>query len=930
MDPPVSIRVRLLLLVLGTALLPAILVGWRYYQDRGRDIEIAISGLAATARTIAANLDTRIQGTSQLHFGLARARDLGERDKTVCSNFLSEVLEKNPQFTGILTIDPDGGLFCDSLQTGRVLDLRDRGYFTQALKSSGVVIEPVFGRLTGSAVLQIAYPVHDESQRLQFILLASLDLNKLIKELTENLPLGFDVLLADQKGTVLLWSPAQSRANIPGTSIAESALFRFTADVGGTRELVNADGETQVWSTADTVAIGGVNLHVLVGRSKSELVAAPNRRLAEDATILGILSLLLFAGVWLLAEVGIRFQISRIASMAERLGAGDLAARVLPPYPKGELGSLITVLNGTAASLEHKRNDIEDLNRKLRQSQQLEALEKQRLDIALDNMTQGLLMFDASERLVVCNQRYIEIYGLSPDVVKPGCSFRELIAHRKQTGSFQGDVDEYYSSTLRDIARDEVTQSILHNPDGHSIRIVNQMLANGGWVATHEDITERARFDDQIAHLAHYDALTDLPNRVLFGEQLDAALNKLPRGKQLAVLYIDIDEFKNVNDALGHMVGDELLKAVAGRLRGCLAATDFVARLGGDEFAIIQTAVERPENTTDLVARIYQAIREPYECAGQLLTTDVSIGIALAPEDGTDLDELMKNADLAMYAAKADGRRTYRFFEPGMDERVKALRLLELDLRQAIAEDSLELYYQPLVNLPDNGITGCEALLRWRHPERGWISPAEFIPVAEDSGLINPLGEWVLTTACAEAASWPDDIRVSVNVSPIQFRNQGFALKVAAALAASGLSAHRLELEITEAVLIRDDEAALIILHQLRALGVRIALDDFGTGYSSLSYLQRFPFDKIKIDRCFIKDVAEPGGSACIVQAIVTIAAARHMTTTAEGVETQQQLDTLRKLGCNEMQGFLYSPAIPVAEIFQLLHARHESAAGAA
>jgi FOG: EAL domain len=303
---------------------------------------------------------------------------------------------------------------------------------------------------------------------------------------------------------------------------------------------------------------------------------------------------------------------------------------------------------------------------------------------------------------------------------------------------------------------------------------------------------------------------------------------------------------------------------------------------------------------------------------GHLVTTDASIGIALAPQDGTELVELLKNADLALYAAKADGRRTYRFFNPGMDARVKALRILELDLRQAIADGGFELHYQPLVSLADNRVTGCEALLRWRHPKRGMISPAEFIPVAEETGLINPLGEWVLITACTEAALWPDHVKVAVNVSPVQFRSQAFALKVAAALAISGLPAHRLELEITETVLIRDDEAALVMLHQLRALGVRIALDDFGTGYSSLSYLQRFPFDKIKIDRSFIKDIAEPDGSACIVQAIVNIAAARHMTTTAEGVETQQQLDALRNLGCNEMQGYLYSAAMPAAEIFQL------------
>ena len=328
------------------------------------------------------------------------------------------------------------------------------------------------------------------------------------------------------------------------------------------------------------------------------------------------------------------------------------------------------------------------------------------------------------------------------------------------------------------------------------------------------------------------------------------------------------------------------------------------------------------------MARIYQAIREPCECLGHQLSADASIGIALAPRDGTDLDQLLKNADLAMYSAKADGRRTFRLFEPDMDARVKVRRRLELDLRHAIADGGFELHYQPLVNLLDNRVTGCEALLRWRHPSRGLISPTEFIPVAEETGLIGQLGEWVIAAACAEAATWPDHVKIAVNVSPIQFRSQTLALKVAAALAASGLPARRLELEITEAVLIRDDDTALAILHQLRAVGVRIAMDDFGTGYSSLSYLQRFPFDKIKIDRCFITNIAEPDGSSSIVQAVVNIAAARNMTTTAEGVETQQQLDVLRTLGCAEMQGYLFSPARPAGEVRRLLQARARGSGG--
>jgi diguanylate cyclase (GGDEF)-like protein len=411
---------------------------------------------------------------------------------------------------------------------------------------------------------------------------------------------------------------------------------------------------------------------------------------------------------------------------------------------------------------------------------------------------------------------------------------------------------------------------------------------------------------------------------VLFQEELETALARIVQGEQVALLYIDIDEFKSVNDSLGHRIGDELLKSVAASLRDCLDEKDIVARLGGDEFAVVQTAVKRSEDITALVSRIHQSIREPRECLGHLVNTDVSIGIALASQDGIDVEQLLTNADLAMYSAKATGRRAYRFFEPEMEVRMRARHSLEVDLRRAIIEGNFEVYYQPVIDLQSNRVSGCEALVRWHHPQRGLISPTDFIPVAEETGLINQLGEWVLATACAEAATWPDNIKIAVNVSPVQFRSNTLALKVAAALAISGLSAGRLELEITEAVLIRDDEAALAILHQLRALGVRIALDDFGTGYSSLSYLQRFPFDKIKIDRCFVTDIAEPGGSSSIVQAVVTIADARNMTTTAEGVETEQQRKILRGLGCTEMQGYLFSPARPAAELKRLFFSPSE------
>ena len=558
------------------------------------------------------------------------------------------------------------------------------------------------------------------------------------------------------------------------------------------------------------------------------------------------------------------------------------------------------------------------------------AAERRQLRTAVDNIPQGLVLYDASARIVVCNRPYLDMFGLSADVAKQGCTMQRLIAHRQETGSFDGDVEAFCSAIIRNVRLGKATRQITEAPGGRAIEIVNKPLPSGGWVATIEDITPRKRAEDKIAHLAHYDALTDLPNRVLFRETLEQALKDLKPGVQLAVLYIDIDEFKSVNDALGHPVGDELLKGVARRLRSCLGESDIAARLGGDEFAVIQHPVQGAADTERLVESIYRAIRKPLECAGHLITTDASVGIAMAPRDGIHLDQLLKNADLALYGAKGDGRRTYRFFEPGMDARAKARRTLESELRDAIAGGNFETYYQPVVDLRDNKISGCEALLRWRHPQRGTISPADFIPVAEDTGLINELGQLVLETACREAAKWPDDVRIAVNVSPVQFRSQTLALNVATALAASGIAPSRLELEITEAVLMRDDEAALAMLHQLRALGVKIALDDFGTGYSSLSYLHRFPFDKIKIDRSFVKNIGDEGASSAIIQAVVNIATASNMTTTAEGVEQEWQRELLRELGCNEMQGYLFSPAVSAAEITRLLPEARNKAASAA
>jgi diguanylate cyclase (GGDEF)-like protein/PAS domain S-box-containing protein len=556
----------------------------------------------------------------------------------------------------------------------------------------------------------------------------------------------------------------------------------------------------------------------------------------------------------------------------------------------------------------------------LHETQRNLAVQNERFDTALKNMSQGLVMFDSSARLVVFNQRYIEMFGLSPEIVRPGCPLREILYHRVATGGFAADeIEAYMADLLAAVDRGAAFSKITKLPDGRIISIVNQPIADGGWVATHEDITERLRAEERIKHLAHYDALTDLPNRVTFYERMETALSRLRRSETIGVLSLDIDHFKNVNDTLGHPVGDLLLQAAADRMRSCVRGEDIVARLGGDEFAIVQVLSGQSPDITALAARLVEAVGAPYDLDGHQVIVGASIGIAIAPSDGDKPDQLIKNADLALYRAKADGGGAYRFFEVAMDARMQARRALELDLRKAIMNGEFELYYQPIVDVKTGQITSCEALIRWHHPERGMIAPLEFIPVAEATGLIVPIGEWVLRQACAEAARWPKHVTIAVNLSPAQFKSRNLVPTVINALATSGLAAGRLELEITELVLLQDNEAAFAILHQLRGLGIKIAMDDFGTGYSSLGYLRSFPFDKIKIDQSFIHDLPTKGDSVAIVRAVVGLGSSLGITTTAEGVETKEQLASLTSEGCNEVQGFFFSPPRPAAEVARIL-----------
>jgi diguanylate cyclase (GGDEF)-like protein/PAS domain S-box-containing protein len=682
----------------------------------------------------------------------------------------------------------------------------------------------------------------------------------------------------------------------------------------------------------------------------------------------------------------------------------------------------------------------EDVTERRRAERQL-CEQKLQLDTALNNMSQGLNMFDAAGRLVVCNERYLQMYRLSADIAKPGCTVEDLVRARIANGTFfVADSQRYIAELLESMQKREPTSTAMELPDGRIVAVVSQPTPDGsGWVVTHEDITDRRRtekerdrsrafadmviesvpstivlkdahtlryvlinragetyfgvprkdmigklteevfpakeaatisqhdqellrtglqqFHDerplatpsgdirisattrmpirdsqgqtqflltviedrtnrkraeaQIARLVHHDLLTGLPNRTAFSACIDATLETAAKdGTSFALMSIDCDRFKEVNDVYGHAGGDEMLRQLSMRLQVAVGGA-FLARLGGDEFVIIATDGEQPAAAEAMADRILKAVREPISVNGHPANVGLSIGIAIFPVDGNDSATLISNADAALYRAKAEGRGMFRFFEAGMDQRLRERRALQQELRWAIERGELTLHYQPQARI-DGRIIGFEALARWQHPERGLIPPGTFIPLAEESGLIQQLGEWIMREACRQAASWPQPLQIAVNLSPVEFRNGDLPRLVHSVLLESGLAPSRLELEITEGVLIDDFSRAVAVLRRLKTLGVRIAMDDFGTGYSSLSYLQAFPFDKIKIDQSFISNLGRNSQSLTIVRAVIGLARALDLPVLAEGVETKEQLAFLAKESCDEVQGYLIGRPLPI------------------
>ncbi len=846
-------------------------VGWTIWQLRTDAIRAAITESGNIATVLAGQLSRSVQGIDTVLVDVKRAtKDLdidtphGFRaafNRRAFRELLVDQLSRVPQAFNIVVADENGQIAVSTAAWPTPnINVSDRDYFqdararTDGLLSTSV---PIYNRINGKRTIVFARRLEGVTGDFVGIIYCSVN-TEYFEDIYGSIQSvhSHQFTLRKQDGTILARHPE-------------------VLDLAGKN-----DGAGPQWHEAVAGGGGGYTYSDGAdgGASFVSVRTVPEYPLVVDIAVTESAAL----GGW--------------HQRAATIGIGSAALLLCSIYLLIAVTRQVRSLSNSEASLAQK---------------------SQQLDAALNNMSQALTMFDAQQRLIVCNRQYAELYGLTAEQTRPGTPFHSILEARIAGGNVPEDVESFVAGRLEAADRPEASCTINTLRDGRIISVAHQSMDSGGWVAVHQDITAQKRAEAELARMARYDVLTGLANRALFMEQADVGLVRMrDHENELAVLMLDLDRFKTVNDSLGHPVGDSLLRMVAQRLRQMMPEVDTVARLGGDEFAILRPIERGQRNQViDLADRILLAITEPYDLDGRRFTIETSIGITFAPQDGTDAPALLKNADLALYKAKSLGGNQYCLFEPSMEAEARERRELEEDMRKAISRNEFELHYQTIVHAGRREICGDEALVRWRHPERGLIPPDQFIGLAEESGLIVPLGEWILRKACADAAKWPSHLKLAVNLSPTQFKQGDLLAVLKSALADCALPLNRLELEITETVLLEKNEENLAVLHELKELGVSIVLDDFGIGYSSMKYLQMFPFDKIKIDKSFIQSMTTHTDSAAIVCAIAGLGRALDIETTAEGVETAEQFTFLRSAGCELAQGYLFSRPVPAAQL---------------
>ena len=861
--------------LLGVALLAVVWAGLAVLLsvERGRTLEAAEQETGNIARLFEESTVRMIEGVDRALLILRRAYE-GDPAGFDLKSWTEATGLIGSATTQISMIGPDGFMTASTIAyAGPRLDLRDREHFLVhrvARDDELFISKPVLGRASGKWSIQLTRRLRAADGGFGGVIVASIDPDFV-------------------------------------------ARFYRSIDLGR-QGSVNLRGIDGVVRASHGLAAPAIGLRAMPPVLRDAIEKAPAGHFRGGEAADGVDRLVAFRVVEhypLIVTVG--------------LGEQDIFAayaRNRNVYVGTGLALSVLVLVVIGASIGH-RVRIDAAGEALRTSEATAREKSHELQVTLDHMSQGIVMIDADRRIPVVNRRAVELLGLPEEFLYEPPTFDEVLQFQWATGEFGRDGEALDPRTRAYLnsggLSDELKVYERTRPDGTIIEVRSVPLLGGGVVRTYTDVTERRRAERDVVRLAHHDPLTGVANRLLLRERAEQALAGWRRdGEGFAVLCIDLDRFKPVNDTLGHPTGDALLVEVAGRLRDCVREVDTVARLGGDEFVVLQLGAVADEDVTPLAKRILQAVSAPYQINGNHVAVGASIGVALAPRDGDTADTLLGNADLALYRVKADGRNGWRFFAREMSADAQRRGKLELELREAMRRGEFELHYQPWVELATGRVGGCEALLRWRSPRRGLVPPDEFVPIAEEIGLIGPLGEWVLLQATADAARWPRGVKVAVNLSAAQFVSGQLLGNVMDALAASGLPPERLELEITESLLMAEEASSLSVLHQLRNHGVEIALDDFGTGYSSLKYLRAFPFDRLKIDKGFVHDMATRSDCAAIVAAVAGLGRSLGMAVTAEGVETPEQRTLLRAAGATHLQGYLVGRPVTASEIARL------------
>jgi diguanylate cyclase (GGDEF)-like protein len=881
-------RLRGSLLWIGFAVILAAAVGavaLSLWHDREEAIADGVKESRNLAVVLGGQIERSLQAVDNRLRGLQRRIDEFDSSPSLDGlraepfrDLLRERLRSLPQTSHIVVVD-EKGRFVVATTDGPtpITNVADRDYFKELAANDDdrlVFSQPMLSRVSGDSVVVLARRIDLPGEPFRGIIFISMKTSHFrdMYDSLATLPQQTFSLLRDD-GTFMLRQPdVEDRA---GTRIRTEKPFLDIVAKGG--------GSFRGQGIFDPI-VRWIAIHPLAGYPLIVTVAVPEEVLLQhwraNALLTAAGTLVLFVCAFVLLVVMMR-QMKR--------------------------------LDASRASLTEQA--------------QVLAHERRQFSTALENMSQGLAMFDRDANLIVANRHFFAMHSIPAEQAPAIRGLRDVLVHSRERHGFPADVDAEIAEVIASVARGESHSRELHADDGRTIVARIDAMADGGWVATLDDVTTQRADEKKIRQLAHHDLLTGIANRPRFLERIAEAREKLWRaGRPFNVMMLDLDHFKTINDSLGHPAGDALLKEMANRLACSLRDTDVLARLGGDEFAIVQMAPRNLDPGRDeakimrqsgiaLATRIIETVSEPYEIDGQAMVVSVSIGIAMAPQDGKEPDELMKRADLALYRAKSQGRNGYAFFEPEMAEAARERQQLEADLRAGLDRGEFELYYQPQVDVATRRLCGMEALVRWHHPDHGLIAPDRFISLAEDTGLIVRLGEWIMETACRTAAAWPADVKIAINVSPVQFRKSNLLDLVTGALIGGGLAPERLEIEITERLLLADDSNYLTTLHLLKGLGVGIALDDFGTGYSSLGYLTTFPFDKIKIDQSFIRQALDRPECAAITAAIVNLGRSLDMISVAEGVETEQQFALLRAAGAQQAQGYLFGRPAPAGEI---------------